>query len=67
MKKQLLRLRARLVLLLARLTADDRGYSAEATILTGLLTGVAAGVGFVFGDDIVAAAENINFTNPPRP
>ncbi|WP_059007938.1 hypothetical protein [Streptomyces specialis] len=67
MKKRLLRLRTRIILLLSRLMNDDRGYSTEAVILTGALVGVAAGVGWVFDEEIIAAAENINFTTPSAP
>ncbi|KAB8166435.1 hypothetical protein FH609_002500 [Streptomyces sp. 3MP-14] len=67
MNDHLLRLRARLVVFLGRLAADDRGYSTEAVILTAALVGVGAGVGLIFSDEIQAAAENINFTNPSAP
>ncbi|WP_049568854.1 hypothetical protein [Streptomyces sp. SBT349] len=64
MNNRLLKLRMRLAAFLGRLAQDDRGYSTEAVILTAALVGVGAGVGAVFGDEIVQAAENINFANP---
>lgn len=52
-----------LTMALRQIPGNDRGYSAESVILTGLLAGTGLVVGGIFHDDIIAAARRVTFTD----
>lgn len=58
-KSRLAHQRRRLVQFLARLAADDRGYSSELVVVTMALVLLGITVGRIIGDEVIAAAESI--------
>ncbi|WP_181785684.1 hypothetical protein [Streptomyces phytophilus] len=60
--RRLTALRTHLAEVLGSIRGNDLGYSAEATILTGLMAAIGLTVGGIFRDEIVAAARSITFT-----
>ncbi|MFD5317589.1 hypothetical protein [Streptomyces sp. NPDC127098] len=61
LKRRIVQWWTQLIPALRRLPADDRGYSAEAVIMTMVLTAIGLTVGSIFSDEIVAAARDIVF------
>ena len=56
-------LKVRLSMALRSIPGNDRGYSAEWIILTGLLATTGLVAGGIFHDDIIAAARDITFSD----